>query len=260
MGPVPDAREAEIAFTPASVGAVVRRAIPRVARDGFGPLACFFAGWKLLDLSAGIAIALAFGTAVYLNERRSGRPGVIVRLALVLVAIRASVGFASGSARTYLAMEVAVDMLLGCVVVWSLRTERPFTSWFTEEIFPLPSEVLRSEVWRHATRFTSAVWGVYFLARGLVRLVAWLTLSTNGYVLVAALSDAPFLIGLIAWSVYYTSSAFRRNPHWGPLLARAEAGLPIGQSSVPELLSSPPPQLSSTAPTRPRPTSTASSN
>ncbi len=217
---MPDARGVEeFAFQPASVGAVVRRAGPRLARDGFGPLACFFAGWKLIGLSAGIAIALVFGVAVYLHERLSGRPGVIVRVALVLVAIRASVGFASGNARTYLAMEVAVDVLLGCVVLGSLRTRRPFTSWFTEEVFPLPAEVLCSEVWMRAMRFTSAVWGGYFFARGLVRLLAWLTLSTNAYVLVAALSDAPFLIGLLAWSVHYTTRAFRSDPQWSPLLA-----------------------------------------
>jgi intracellular septation protein A len=223
----------EIAFAPASVGAVVRRAAPRLVRDGFGPLACFFAGWKLIDLTAGIAIAAAFGVAMYVHERRSGRPGMIVRVALALVAVRASVGLASGSARTYLAMEVAIDVLFGCVVFGSLRTARPFTSWFTEEVFPMPNEVLRSDPWRHAMRFTTAVWGTYFLARGLVRLVAWLTLSTNGYVLVAALSDAPFLIGVLAWSVYYTTSVFRGHPQWGPLFARAQMGGDLSAAALP---------------------------
>jgi intracellular septation protein A len=154
-----------------------------------------------------------------------------------IVAIRATVGLASGSARAYLAMEVAVDVLLAAVVLGSLRTERPFTSWFTEEVFPLPEEIRASDVWRRAMRITTTAWGCYFLARGLVRLVAWLTLSTNGYVLVAALSDAPFLIGLLAWSVYYTTSAFRRHPQWAPLLARADAGLPV--TAIPQLLQTP---------------------
>jgi hypothetical protein len=192
-------------------------------RDAFGPLACFFAGWKLIGLSAGIAIAAAFGIAVYVNERRAGRPAMIVRIALVLVAIRASVGFSSGSARTYLAQEIGIDVLLGTVVAASLRTRRPFTSWFTEEVFPVPQEVRDSEPWHDAMRFTSLVWCAYFFSRALVRLAALLTLSTNGYVLVAALVDAPFLIGLLAWSVYYTSATFRRHEAWGPRLAQAEA-------------------------------------
>lgn len=222
-----------IAFAPASVGAVVRRSSPRLVRDAFGPLACFFAGWKLIDLTAGILIATAFGVALYVHERRAGRPGMIVRIALALVAIRATVGLASGSARTYLAVEVAIDVLLGLVVIGSLRTSRPFTSWFTEEVFPLPDEVLRSDAWTRAMRFTTVVWGTYFFTRGLVRLVAWLTLSTNGYVVVAALSDAPFLIGLLAWSVYYTSNVFRSHPQWGPLFAAAQREAELSPAALP---------------------------
>lgn len=65
-------------------------------RDAFGPLAIFFAGWKLIGLTAGIGMAALFGVAVFLHERRQGRPAMIVRLALILVAIRASVGLSFG--------------------------------------------------------------------------------------------------------------------------------------------------------------------
>ena len=37
-----------------------------------------------------------------------------------------------------------------------------------------------------------------------------------------ALSDAPFLIALLAWSVYYTVGVFRRSEEWGALVAAAE--------------------------------------
>jgi hypothetical protein len=205
-----------------AIGAVVRRAGPRLVRDAFGPLAVFFAGWKLIGLTAGIGLALVFGVSVFVHERRQGRPAVVVRLALVLVAIRAVVGFTSGSATVYLAQEIAIDTLLSCVVLASLAGERPFASWFTAEIYPLPAQARESDTYRRAMRTITLVWGFYFLARALVRLTALLTLSTNRYVLVAALSDAPFLIGLLAWSVYYTTGAFRRSPQWGPMVAAAE--------------------------------------
>ena len=237
-----------IAFAPASVGAVVRRAGPRLVRDAFGPLACFFAGWKLINLTAGIAIAAAFGLVIYLNERRAGRPAMIVRIALVLVAIRAGVGLSSGDARTYLAQEIGIDVLLGTVVAISLRTRRPFTSWFTEEVFPVPEPVRESEPWRQAMRFTSVVWCAYFYTRALVRLIALLTLTTNGYVLVAALVDAPFLIGLLAWSVYYTTKVFRAHPQWGPMFARAQAGEEISAAMLPL---QPPPRQPLPAPSPP---------
>jgi hypothetical protein len=63
------------------------------------------------------------------------------------------------------------------------------------------------------------VWGTYFLLRAAVRLAALLTLSTNRYVLVVALSDVPFLLGLLAWSVYYTVGAFRDSEQWSGLFA-----------------------------------------
>ena len=70
-------------------------------------------------------------------------------------------------------------------------------------------------------RAVTSVWGAYFLVRGLVRLAALLTFSTDHYALVIALSDAPFLIVLLAWSVYYTGTAFRSSAQWGALTSDA---------------------------------------
>ncbi len=68
-------------------------------------------------------------------------------------------------------------------------------------------------------RTVTLVWGFYFLARASVRLVALLSLSTDNYVLVIALTDVPFLIGLLAWSVHYTTATFRRSEQWSALFA-----------------------------------------
>jgi hypothetical protein len=205
------------------VGAAVRRSGPRLVRDGFGPLAMFFAGWKLFGLGAGIAAAVVFGVAVFVHERRQGRPATVVRLALVLVAIRATVGIVSGSGSAYLATEIGIDTLLASTVLASLATSRPFASWFAADVYAFPREILDSHTYRHAMRVITVVWGFYFLLRGLVRLTALLTLSTDSYALVVALTDAPFLIALLAWSVYYSVGSFRRSEEWGPTIAAAEA-------------------------------------
>ncbi|MDQ6810404.1 MAG: hypothetical protein M3Z95_00710, partial [Actinomycetota bacterium] len=97
---------------PVAIGAVLRRAGPRLVGDAFGPLAVFFAGWKLIGLTAGIGMAALFGASVFVHERRQGRPAMVVRLALVLVAIRAIVGLSAGSATVYLAQEIGIDALL----------------------------------------------------------------------------------------------------------------------------------------------------
>jgi hypothetical protein len=207
---------------PIGVGATVRRSSPRLVRDAFGPVAVFFAGWKLVSLGTGIAAAIAFGLAVFVHERRQGRPATVVRLALVLVAIRAVVGIVSGSGRAYLATEIGIDALLATIVLASLASQRPFASWFTLEVYPLPAEVAQTGAYRHAIRVVTYVWGGYFLMRGLVRLGALVALSTNSYALVVALSDAPFLVGLLAWSVYYVLHVFRRSEELAPLLATYE--------------------------------------
>jgi hypothetical protein len=228
--PAPTTLEEPI-LEPVSIGAVICRAAPRLVRDAFGPLAIFFAGWKLIGLTAGIGMAALFGMSVFMHERRQGRPATIVRLALILVAIRASVGLSSGSAAVYLAQEIGIDTLLACAVLASLARGHPLASWFAEEIFPLPREMRESETFQDAMRTITAVWGLYFLARAIVRLTALLTLSTDLYALVIALSDAPFLIAILAWSVYHVAGAFQNSARLAPESATPEASRAGSKSS-----------------------------
>jgi len=179
-----------------------------------GPLASFYIGWKLIGLTAGIAIAVTFGVSIFVLERRQGRPAALVRIALTLVCLRAIVGLSSGSASVYLAQEIVIDMILAAAVLGTLAASRPISSWVASDVFPLTDEMRSSEAFSTAMRTVTLVWGCYFLARALVRLAALLTLSTDQYVLVIALSDAPFLIALLAWSVYYTVSTLRRSEQW----------------------------------------------
>jgi hypothetical protein len=211
-----------VLIEPVGVATAVRRSGPRLVRDAFGPLAIFFLGWKTLGLLAGVIAAAVFAVIVFAHERRSGRPAAVVRLALALVAIRATVGLTSGSATAYLSTEIGIDLLLCSLVLGSLWTERPFASWFAGDIYAFPPEVQGSVTYRHAMRHITMVWGAYFLIRGAVRLAALLTLDTNSYALVIALTDAPFLIALLAWSVRTTLNTFRNSEEWGATLAAAE--------------------------------------
>jgi intracellular septation protein A len=219
---VDSALEQQPPMQPPAVGSVVRSAAPRLVRDAFGPLAVFFACWKLIALPVGIVAAMLFGAAVYAHERRNERPAMIVRVALVLVLIRGVVGLASNSARVYLAMEIGIDALIATVVLGLLAAGRPLAELFAQEVFPLPPEMSGSDAFKRAMRTITLVWGIYFLARSLVRLSALLTLTTDGYVLVASLSDAPFLIGILAWSIHHTTRAFRRSFRWSALWPDAQ--------------------------------------
>ena len=208
---------------PIAVGSILRRSAPRIVRDALGPLASFFIAWKLAGLVVGIFCATAFALVMYRRERRRGRPAVVVRVALGLVLLRAVVGLITGDAKAYLGQDVAIDAALGLAVMGSVVVGRPLGELFAREVYPFPDQVRQSETYRRTFRSITLVWGSYFLLRCAVRLVALILLSVDGYVLVAAVSGAPFIIALLAWSIVFTTRRFRGSEEWGGAIAAAEA-------------------------------------
>jgi hypothetical protein len=216
-----DSAPARLTSTPAA-GAILRRSAPRVLRDALGPLASFFVGWKLAGLLVGIGLATACAVVIYRHERRAGRPALVVRVAFALVLIRAVVGVTSGSARVYLGQEAAIDALIGLTVFGFLAAGRPLAALFAKEVFPFPDELRDAPEFRRAFRIMTIVWGAYFLIRSAVRLAAVLTLSVDGYLLVDALSGAPFLLALLAWSVAYAIRTLESRPELAAALAAVD--------------------------------------
>jgi hypothetical protein len=208
---------------PLAVRSILRRSAPRIVRDALGPLATFFVGWKLAGLVVGILCATAFALVMYRRERRRGRPAVIVRVALGLVLVRAVVGLITGDAKAYLGQDVVIDAALGLAVLGSVVIGRPLGELFAREVYPFPDPVRGSYTYRRTFRTITLAWGTYFLLRCAVRLTALILLSVDGYVLVAALSGAPFILALLAWSILYTTRRFRRSEEWGGAIAAAEA-------------------------------------
>jgi hypothetical protein len=216
-------REELVLEAPLAVRAILRRSAPRIVRDALGPLASFFVGWKLFGLVVGIFCATAFALVMYRRERRHGRPAMVVRVALGLVLLRAVVGLVTGDAKAYLGQDVAIDAVLGLAVLGSVVVGRPLGELFAREVYPFPEPVRASDTYRHTFRSITLAWGAYFLARCSVRLVALILLSVDGYLLVAALSGAPLIISMLAWSIVYTTRRFRRSEEWGGAIVAAEA-------------------------------------
>jgi intracellular septation protein A len=221
---LPDAARAPLVLAePFAVRAVLRRSAPRILRDGIGPIVAFFIGWKLIGLVAGIGFATAFAIVMYRRERRLGRPALVVRVALGLVLVRATVGLISGDAKVYLGQEVAIDALIGLTVLGSVVIGRPLGQAFAREVYPFPEALRGSDTFVRAFRTVTLVWALYFLLRSAIRLTALLTLSVDGYLLVDALSGAPFLVALLGWSILHTARTFRRSAEWGEQIVIAEA-------------------------------------
>jgi intracellular septation protein A len=210
--------ELELA-SPARAGSILRQSGPRFLRDVLGPLLAFYAGWKTTDLVVvGVAAATAVALTLYAYERRHGRPGMVARIALGIVFIRAGVGIATGSAKLYLGQDVIIDSLLASAWLGSLFTRRSLADLFVREIYPLPPEVRESETYRTTFRRVSLVWGLYFAARAAIRLAVVLLFSVDAYVAVAVATEVPLVL-LLAWSVLYSLRRFRSSEEWGPALA-----------------------------------------
>ena len=205
--------------SPANARSILGRSGPRFLRDALGPLLAFYLGWKLTDLVViGVAAATVTAMTLYAYERGHGRPGMVTRIALGLVLIRAGVGIATGSAKLYLGQDVIIDSLLASAWLGSLFTRRSLADLFVREIYPLPPEVRESETYKRTFRHITLVWGLYFALRAAVRLAVVLLFSVDAYVAVAAATEVPLVL-LLAWSVLYSLKRFRDSEEWGPALA-----------------------------------------
>jgi intracellular septation protein A len=216
----------EIELTqPADARSILRQSGPRFLRDALGPLLAFYAGWKVTGLVVvGVAAATTIALSLFGYERRRGRPGMVARLALGLVFIRAGVGIATGSAKLYLGQDVIIDSLLASAWLGSLALGRPLAEYFVREIYPFPPEVRESATFTATFRRITLVWGVYFLLRAAVRLVVVIVASVDVYVAVAVATEVPLAL-LLVWSVVYSLRRFRQSEEWGPALAAlAERG------------------------------------
>jgi intracellular septation protein A len=208
--------------SPGNPRAMLRAGAARVVRDSLLPLATFYAGWKLVGLVVGIRAATVVALAAWRYERRQERPGAVARITLGLVFLRAAVGLLSGSAKLYLAQDIVIDVLLGTAFIGSLALGRPLTAVYAREIFPVPEEIEKSDTYADIFRRTTLVWTAYFFICGAVRLAVLLNASVDVYVLVAALTGAPVILALLAWSVWHSVKSLR-NSEFAGWVAEMEA-------------------------------------
>jgi intracellular septation protein A len=198
-----------------SARAILLGSGPRFARDGFGPVLAFYAGYKLLGLLAGIVAATVLSLAAWRYERRRDRSGLLAWLMLLVVLVQAGVGVLANDARAYLAPAVLSMTAWGVVFLVSAAVGRPLAGLFAAEMYPFPPEVRASMTFRRVFSTVSAVWGVTLLLRSVVRLMTLAESSVDAYVVVNAVTGFPFTAATMTWSVWYATRAFRRSEEWG---------------------------------------------
>jgi intracellular septation protein A len=188
---------------------------PRFARDAFGPVLAFYVGYKVFGLVVGIVAATIVATAAWLYERRCNRPGLIARLALVIIVVQALIGLLAGDARAYFAPAVLTTFAWGLAFVGSVVIGRPLAGVFAGEMYPFPPEVRASATFTRVFSIISLGWGTVMLLRAGLRLLILLTASIDAFVGVSAATGAPLTAAMITWSVWYAARAFRRSEEWG---------------------------------------------
>ena len=187
---------------------------PRFARELFGPVLGFYAGYELWGLTAGIVIATVVALAIEAYERKHGRRGALALVSAAFVVIQGVVGLIADSAVVYLAQPVIVSAVWGVAYLVSAAIGRPLIGVFADAWYPFPDFVKKSRTYRRVFGIESVVWAVYLLARSGIRMLVLWTGSIGGFVAIQFVTGIPFIIALVIWSLWYAVRGFERSTEW----------------------------------------------
>jgi intracellular septation protein A len=183
---------------------VLMTGLPGFLREGFLPVAAFYAGLRLSGLAAGIAASTVVSVLIYLYERRAGRDGLLVRVSLAFVLVQGAIGLAAGSATVYLAQPVLVNAAWGLAFLLSALIRRPLAGALACAWYPFPRWYRETEPFKRVYGIQSLVWGGYFVVRSVVRLAVLLNGSLESFLLTILLTGPPMMLLLIAWSIRHS--------------------------------------------------------
>jgi hypothetical protein len=204
----------ELGLPEPSFRKILRSGAPRFLREGFGPIAAFYVGWKFGNLATGVVLATVLGLGLLWYERRHGRRGALTLVSAAFVLVQATVGLIADSAVVYLAQPVLVSAIWGIANLVSAAIGRPLMGVFADAWYPFPSVVKESKTYRRIFGFESVVWGVYLLARSAVRMLVLWTGSIGLFVGIQFATGIPITVGLVMWSIWYATRQFARSTEW----------------------------------------------
>jgi intracellular septation protein A len=186
------------------------RGLPQFLAEAVAPVLVFFGVWKV----AGLAAAIGASTVVYLALAalllRRGRDVALVAIGAVFVVIQAIVGLASHSATVYLAQPVVLSALWSVAYFVSVAIGRPLIGVFANAWYPFPAWFRATAPYKREFGLQSIVWGVYCLARAVLRLFVLLHAGVGGFVVISLVTGVPFFVGLLAWGIWHARRVFTR--------------------------------------------------
>jgi intracellular septation protein A len=206
--------ESQVHVPEPSFRSIVRAGGPRFVREAFGPVAAFYAGWKMGDLVSGIILASAVGIALELHERRCGRSGALALVSVAFVLVQGLVGLATDSAVVYLAQPVVVSAIWGVANIASALVGRPLAGVFADAWYPFEPALKTSRTYRRVFGIESLVWGFYLLTRSGIRILVLTSSSVGAFAAVQIATGVPVTVALVGWSVWYAIRRFEQSTEW----------------------------------------------
>jgi hypothetical protein len=199
--------------------AALRHAAPIVFEGILGPLCLFYAALLISGFRAALISALIWSYAAVIRRiRRGERITALLMLGTLLLTLRTTVAFVTGSAFVYFIQPTAGAVLVAIVLLISAALRRPFTQRFAHDFCPLDPELLaRPRVQKFFVQI-SVVWAAVLLLNA--GLVLWMLLSSSLKMFVLERTAATWSLTAIAIaiSILGFTSAMRSDDvtvHWG---------------------------------------------
>ena len=174
------------------------------------------------------ALCWSYG-AVIRRIRRGERITALLMLGTLLLTLRTTVAFVTGSAFVYFIQPMAGAVCVAVVLLISAALRRPFTQRFAHDFCPLDPELLaRPRVQKFFVQI-SVVWAAVLLLNA--GLVLWMLLSSSLKMFILERTAATWSLtaAAIAISILGFTSAMRSDDvtvHWGsaPLVVPVPSG------------------------------------
>ena len=199
--------------------AALRHAMPIVFEGVIGPLVLFYSVLLIAGFRSALIAALCWSYAAVIRRvRRGERITSLLMLGTLLLTLRTTVAFVTGSAFVYFIQPTAGAILVAVVLLISAAIRRPFTQRFAHDFCPLDPELLaRPRVQKFFVQI-SVVWAAVLLLNA--GLVLWMLLSSSLKMFVLERTAATWSLtaAAIAISIVRFTAAMRSDDvtvHWG---------------------------------------------
>jgi hypothetical protein len=117
--------------------------------------------------------------------------------------VQAVIGLVAHNATAYLAQPVLFNAAWGLAFLGSAAVRRPLAGTLACAWYPFTAPYRATDEFKRVFGTESVVWGLYLVARSVLRLIVLLTATVGSFMAVVVLTGAPVMLALVAWSIHY---------------------------------------------------------